>query len=93
MNKILLFPQYHDSFRSFNHALRFISKEVAVKPPGLKKVSAIIHKTWQKKLGDMNVSTLKRYMEECATQLKSPSTFNKRKDSLEEIGYTFETGV
>ena len=56
---MLLFPQYPDSFWSFKYALRFISKKAAVPPLGLITVSAMLPKTWQKKLVDMNVSTLR----------------------------------
>ena len=59
MNALLIFPQYPDSFWSFKHALRFISKKAAVPPLGLITVSAMLPPTWQKKLVDMNVSPLK----------------------------------
>jgi radical SAM superfamily enzyme YgiQ (UPF0313 family) len=59
MNVLLVFPQYPDSFWSFKHALRFISKKAAVPPLGLITVSAMLPETWQKKLVDMNVSALR----------------------------------
>ena len=59
MNVLLVFPQYPASFWSFKHALHFISKKAAVPPLGLITVSAMLPQTWQKKLVDMNVSTLK----------------------------------
>jgi radical SAM superfamily enzyme YgiQ (UPF0313 family) len=58
MNILLVYPQYPDSFWSFSHALRFISKKAAVPPLGLITVSAMLPPTWQKKLVDMNVSSL-----------------------------------
>ncbi len=58
MNILLVYPQYPDSFWSFSHALRFISKKAAVPPLGLITVSAMLPSTWQKKLVDMNVSPL-----------------------------------
>ena len=58
MNILLVYPQYPDSFWSFKHALRFISKKAAVPPLGLITVSAMLPSTWQKKLVDMNISTL-----------------------------------
>ena len=58
MNVLLVFPKYPDSFWSFKHALRFISKKAAVPPLGLITVSAMLPGSWQKKLVDMNVSTL-----------------------------------
>ncbi|WP_075603142.1 B12-binding domain-containing radical SAM protein [Saccharicrinis aurantiacus] len=59
MNILLIYPQYPDSFWSFKHALKFISKKAAVPPLGLITVSALLPSTWQKKLIDMNVTSLK----------------------------------
>ncbi len=58
MKVLLIYPHYPDSFWSFRYALRFISKKAAVPPLGLITVSAMLPKTWQKKLVDLNVSTL-----------------------------------
>ena len=59
MNVLLIFPQYPASFWSFKYALRFISKKAAVPPLGLITVSAMLPGSWQKKLVDMNVSSLR----------------------------------
>ncbi|MHC1776519.1 MAG: B12-binding domain-containing radical SAM protein [Lentimicrobium sp.] len=61
MKVLLVYPQYPDSFWSFKHALRFISKKAAVPPLGLITVSAMLPAGWQKILVDMNVSQLKAY--------------------------------
>lgn len=58
MNILLVYPQYPDSYWSFRHALRFISKKAAVPPLGLITVSAMLPSTWHKKLVDMNVTPL-----------------------------------
>jgi len=58
MNVLLIYPQYPDSFWSFKHVMRFISKKATVPPLGLITVSAMLPKTWKKKLVDMNVSEL-----------------------------------
>ncbi|MBN2348133.1 MAG: B12-binding domain-containing radical SAM protein [Bacteroidales bacterium] len=58
MKILLIYPQCPDSFWSFKHALKFISKKAAVPPLGLITVSAMLPSTWQKKLVDMNISTL-----------------------------------
>ena len=58
MNVLMVYPQYPDTYWSFRHALRFISKKAAVPPLGLITVSAMLPATWQKKLVDMNVSAL-----------------------------------
>lgn len=59
MNILFIYPQYPDSFWSFKHALKFISKKAAVPPLGLITVSSMLPATWHKKLVDMNVSPLK----------------------------------
>jgi radical SAM superfamily enzyme YgiQ (UPF0313 family) len=58
MNILLVYPKYPDTFWSFKHALRFISKKAAIPPLGLITVSAMLPETWQKKLVDMNTSEL-----------------------------------
>lgn len=58
MNILLVYPEYPDTYWSFKHALRFISKKAAVPPLGLITVSAILPATWNKKLIDLNVTTL-----------------------------------
>lgn len=58
MNILLISPEYPDSFWSFKHALRFVSKKAAVPPLGLITVSAMLPKEWHKKLIDMNIHKL-----------------------------------
>jgi len=58
MNVLLVYPQCPDSYWSFKHALRFISKKAAVPPLGLITVSAMLPPSWDKKLVDMNVTKL-----------------------------------
>lgn len=59
MNILLVFPECPDSFWSFRHALRFISKKAAIPPLGLITVSAMFPEGWNKRLVDMNVGKLK----------------------------------
>jgi len=59
MKILFIYPLYPDSFWSFRHALRFISKKAGVPPLGLITVSALLPKTWQKRLVDLNVAPLK----------------------------------
>lgn len=60
MNVLLIYPQYPDSFWSFKHVMRFISKKATVPPLGLITVSAMLPKNWKKKLVDINVSILQK---------------------------------
>src|SRR5512147_1933116 len=58
MNVLFIYPEYPDTFWSFRHALRFISKKAAIPPLGLITVSSMLPKSWQRKLVDMNTSEL-----------------------------------
>jgi radical SAM superfamily enzyme YgiQ (UPF0313 family) len=56
---LFVYPQYPDTFWSFRHALRFISKKAAHPPLGLLTVAAMVPEQWEKKLVDMNIVPLK----------------------------------
>ena len=58
MKILFVYPQYPDAFWSFKYALRFISKKAAFPPLGLLTVAAMLPEEWQKKLVDMNITTL-----------------------------------
>ena len=58
MKVLLVYPQYADTFWSFKHALRFISKKATFPPLGLLTVAAMVPDTWEKKLIDMNITNL-----------------------------------
>ena len=58
MRILLVYPQYPETFWSFKHALRFISKKASFPPLGLLTVAAMLPDEWEKKLVDMNVTRL-----------------------------------
>jgi radical SAM superfamily enzyme YgiQ (UPF0313 family) len=58
MKVLLVYPKYPDTFWSFKHALKFISKKASFPPLGLLTVAAMVPNEWEKKLVDMNVSVL-----------------------------------
>jgi len=58
MNILLVYPEYPDTFWSFKHSLRFISKKAAFPPLGLLTVAAMLPDSWRKKLVDLNVEPL-----------------------------------
>ena len=59
MNILLVYPEYPDTFWSFKHALKFVSKKASFPPLGLLTVAAMLPKDWNKKLIDLNASRLK----------------------------------
>jgi radical SAM superfamily enzyme YgiQ (UPF0313 family) len=58
MRVLLVYPQYPDTFWSFKHALKFVSKKAAFPPLGLLTIAAMLPEHWDKKLIDMNVTNL-----------------------------------
>jgi len=54
----MVYPQYPDTFWSFRYALKFIAKKASLPPLGLLTVAAMLPAEWEKKLVDMNVSSL-----------------------------------
>lgn len=58
MKILLVYPNYPDTFWSFKHALKFVSKKAALPPLGLLTVAAMLPADWEKKLVDMNVTRL-----------------------------------
>ncbi|MBA7690446.1 Hopanoid C-2 methylase [subsurface metagenome] len=58
MKILLVYPRYPETFWSFSHALKFISKKASFPPLGLLTVAAMLPDEWEKKLVDMNVTGL-----------------------------------
>ncbi len=58
MKILFVYPQYPDTFWSFRYALKFISKKASFPPLGLLTVASMLPSEWEKKLVDMNVTTL-----------------------------------
>jgi len=58
MKILLVYPEYPDTFWSFKYALKFIFKKAVNPPLGLLTVAAMLSEDWEKKLVDMNVTTL-----------------------------------
>ena len=59
MNILMLYPKYPDTFWSFKHALKFISKKAAFPPLGLLTVASLLPEQWNKRLIDVNADKLK----------------------------------
>ena len=58
MKVLLVYPKYPDTFWSFKHALKFVSKKAANPPLGLLTVASLLPASWNKRLIDMNVESL-----------------------------------
>ena len=58
MRILLVYPQYPETFWSFKHALKFISKKASFPPLGLLTVAAMLPSQWEQKLVNMNVTSL-----------------------------------
>jgi len=59
MNVLMVYPEFPDTFWSFKHALKFVKKQSSSPPLGLLTIAAMLPGTTEKKLVDMNVTTLK----------------------------------
>ena len=58
MNILFVYPQYPDTFWSFKHALKIISKKAAFAPLGILTIATMLPSEWGKKLVDMNMAAL-----------------------------------
>jgi radical SAM superfamily enzyme YgiQ (UPF0313 family) len=61
MKILLVHPENPDTYWSFKHALKFVSKKAVNPPLGLITVASLLPAHWEKKLIDMNVSLLKEH--------------------------------
>ena len=59
MKVLLVNPEFPDTYWSFRHALPFEGKRSAFPPLGLMTVSALLPKSWERRLIDVNVRKLK----------------------------------
>ncbi|MCJ7604918.1 MAG: B12-binding domain-containing radical SAM protein [Dehalococcoidales bacterium] len=59
MKILMVYPQFPETFWSFKHALKFVSKKASYPPLGLLTVAAMLPAKWEKRLVDMNVDRLK----------------------------------
>jgi radical SAM superfamily enzyme YgiQ (UPF0313 family) len=58
MNILLVYPRNPDSFWSFKHVLKLVSKKCAFPPLGLLTVAAMLPRDWTLRLVDLNVRNL-----------------------------------
>jgi radical SAM superfamily enzyme YgiQ (UPF0313 family) len=84
MKILLVYPKYPDTFWSFSYALKFISKKASHPPLGLLTVAAMLPKEWDKRLVDMNVTTLRDKALEWA-DFAFISAMSVQKESVKEV--------
>ena len=58
MNILMVNPMYPETFWSFKHALKFVSKKASFPPLGLLTIASMLPTEWNKKLIDMNTDKL-----------------------------------
>jgi radical SAM superfamily enzyme YgiQ (UPF0313 family) len=58
LNILLVYPEFPDTFWSFKHALKFVHKKAGAPPLGLLTVAAMLPSEWEKRLVDLNVTSL-----------------------------------
>ncbi len=85
MKVLLVYPGYPDTFWSFRHALKFVSRKAAYPPLGLLTIAAMLPEEWQKKLVDMNVTALNNRDIEWADYVFLSAMAVQRDSALEVI--------
>ena len=58
MRILLLYPKTPETFWSFEHVVRFVSKKCAFPPLGLLTVAAMLPHEWELDVVDLNVQRL-----------------------------------
>ncbi len=89
MKILLVYPQYPDTFWSFKHALKFVSKKAVNPPLGLITISSMLPADWSRKLIDLNIETLKK-RDILWADYVFISAMNVQSDSVNEIFHRCE---
>jgi radical SAM superfamily enzyme YgiQ (UPF0313 family) len=80
----LINPEYPDTYWSFRHALPFEGTRSAFPPLGLLTVSALLPPSWERRLVDLNVQSLRSRDIEWADMVFATAML-VQKDSLREV--------
>ena len=84
MRILLVNPEFPDTYWSFRHALPFEGKRSAFPPLGLLTVSALLPPSWERRLVDLNVQSLKQSDLEWADMVFATAML-VQKESLKEV--------
>lgn len=93
MRVLMVYPEFPDTFWSFKHALRFVSKKANNPPLGLLTVAALLPKEWEKRLVDMNTRPLTRQDIEWADYVFVSAMVAQRDSMLQVVRRCKELGV
>ena len=84
MKALLVYPEFPDTYWSFRHALSLEGRRSAFPPLGLLTISAMMPESWERRLVDMNVQTLRPADIEWADVVFA-SAMLVQKDSLRHV--------
>ena len=84
MKVLLVNPEFPETYWSFRHALPFEGKRCAFPPLGLLTVSALLPSSWERRLIDLNVQSLRTSDIEWADVVMATAML-VQKDSLKEV--------
>src|SRR5687767_10625973 len=84
MKVLMVNPEFPDTYWSFRHALPFERKSCAFPPLGLLTVSSLLPKSWERRLVDLNVRSIKDSEIEWA-DIVFVTGMLVQKDSLHEV--------
>src|SRR6266446_10641389 len=84
MKVLLVYPEFPDTYWSFRHALSFVGKRSAFPPLGLLTISAMLPASWERRVVDMNVRSLKSSDIEWADMVFATAMLIQ-KDSLRDV--------
>lgn len=84
MRVLLVYPEFPETYWSFQHALSFEGKRSAFPPLGLLTISALLPGEWERRLVDMNIQPLKQAEIEWA-EMVFVSAMLSQKDALERV--------
>jgi len=90
---LLIYPQYPDTFWSFKHILKFASKKAAFPPLGLLTVASMLPREWERKVVDMNVSSLKDKDLQWADYVFISAMITQRESAIDVIQRCKKMGV
>jgi radical SAM superfamily enzyme YgiQ (UPF0313 family) len=90
---LMVYPEFPDTFWSFKHALRFISKKASNPPLGLLTIAALLPEDWEKRLVDMNTQSLTRQDIEWADYVFVSAMVAQRDSMLDVVKRCKELGA